>query len=143
MKGMALDLENIGIKVDKEDRILALMAGLDESYDAFIMSLDTTNSTSFDFDHVVDRLLNEDIQRGSTAGTANLKEEVQDIAMAVNHSGRRQPQVCYRRGKQGHIHAFCTATPLRGKGSAGAEQAAAVAVDSDDSEDWAFSVGNF
>ena len=137
VKGMALDLEDIGIKVDEEDRILALMAGLDESYDAFIMSLDTTDSTSFDFDRVADRLLNEDVRRGSTAGTAKLKEEIQDIAMAVNHSGRRQPQVCYRCGKEGHIRAFCTATPLRGKGSAGAEQAA-VAVDSDDSEDWAF-----
>jgi len=109
VKGMALDLEDIGIKVAEEDKILALTAGLDETYDAFVMSLDSTDSTGLDFDRVADHLLNEDLRRASSS-----KHRVAETALAAREG---KLQTCYRCGREGHIRAFCTATPLRGKGA--------------------------
>jgi hypothetical protein len=37
-------LEDIGVTVDDEDRILALTTGLDKSYDSFVISLDLTSA---------------------------------------------------------------------------------------------------
>ncbi|KAG2358595.1 hypothetical protein BDR07DRAFT_1294496, partial [Suillus spraguei] len=45
-----------------EDRILALTTGLNKSYDSFVISLDSTVTADLTFDHVVNRLLNEDIR---------------------------------------------------------------------------------
>ncbi|KAG1792975.1 uncharacterized protein HD556DRAFT_1220330, partial [Suillus plorans] len=63
VKGMALDLDDIGVTVDDEDRILALTTGLDKSYDSFVISLDSMVTADLTFDHVVNRLLNEDVRR--------------------------------------------------------------------------------
>ncbi|KAG2338215.1 hypothetical protein BDR05DRAFT_843804, partial [Suillus weaverae] len=63
VKGMALDLEDIGVTVDDEDRILALTTGLDKSYDSFVISLNSTVTADLTFDHVVNHLLNEDVRR--------------------------------------------------------------------------------
>ncbi|KAG2159496.1 uncharacterized protein EDB93DRAFT_1070697, partial [Suillus bovinus] len=63
VKGMALDLEDIGVTVDDEDRILALTTGLDKLYDSFVISLDSTATADLTFDHVVNCLLNEDVRR--------------------------------------------------------------------------------
>ncbi|KAG2341226.1 hypothetical protein BDR05DRAFT_845284, partial [Suillus weaverae] len=59
-------LEDIGVTVDDEDRILALTTGLDKLYDSFVISLDSTVTADLTFDHVVNHLLNEDVQRGSS-----------------------------------------------------------------------------
>ena len=120
MKGMALDLEDIGVTVDDEDRILELTTGLDKTYDSFVISLDSTAAADLTFDHVVNRLLNEDVQRG---GAEEIMQKVEGLALAsVGYQGRGQgPRVntCYRCGKEGHIWVFCTETPLHGKGIVG------------------------
>ena len=114
---MALDLEDIGITVDDEDRILALTTGLDKTYDSFVISLDSTATADLTFDHVVNRLLNEDVRRGSTE---EIVQKIENVALvSVGYQGRGRGQgvnTCYRCGKEGHIQAFCTETPLRGKG---------------------------
>lgn len=117
VKGMALDLEDIGVTVDDEDRILALTTGLDKSYDSFVISLDSTVTADLTFDHVVNRLLNEDVRRGSGAS-----DETVRTALVSTHQG--QGRVCFRCGKEGHIRAFCTETPIRGKGAEKAAMAA-------------------
>ncbi|KAG2066846.1 hypothetical protein BDR04DRAFT_1028944, partial [Suillus decipiens] len=54
VKGMALDLEDIGVTVDNEDQILTITTGLNKSYDSFIILLDSTVTMDLTFDHVVD-----------------------------------------------------------------------------------------
>jgi hypothetical protein len=127
VKGMALDLEDIGVNVDDEDRILALTTGLDKSYDSFVISLDSTATADLTFDHVVNRLLNEDIRRGSVADEEPRRA---DAALLSSSQGHGQRNVsCYRCGKEGHIRAFCTATPIRGKGTEKGADRAAMAVE--------------
>ena len=117
VKGMALDLEDIGVTVDDEDRILALTTGLDKTYNSFVISLDSTAAADLTFDHVVNRLLNEDVRRGTAE---EITQKVQGVALAsIGYQGHGQgprANTCYRCGKEGHIRAFCTETPLRGKG---------------------------
>ncbi|OJA16104.1 hypothetical protein AZE42_12878 [Rhizopogon vesiculosus] len=107
VKGMALDLEDIGVTVDDEDQILVLTTGLDKSYDSFIISLDSTATADLTFDHVVNRLLNEDVWQGSV-----VREDLEATGAAL----------C---GEEGHIRVFCMAMPIRGKGV----ERATVAVD--------------
>jgi hypothetical protein len=108
-----------------EDRILALMTGLDKSYDSFVISLDSTATADLTFDHVVNRLLNEDIRRGSVADEEPGRA---DAALLSSSQGQRNVS-CYRCGKEGHIRAFCTATPTRGKGTEKGADRAATAVE--------------
>lgn len=82
VKGMALDLEDIGVAVDDENWILVLTTGLDKSYDSFIISLDETITTDLTFDHVINRLLNEDVWRGSGAS-----DEMVRTAPVSTHQG--------------------------------------------------------
>ncbi|KAG2755360.1 hypothetical protein P692DRAFT_201801279 [Suillus brevipes Sb2] len=88
VKGMALDLEDIGVTVDDEDRILALTTGLDKSYDSFVISLDSTVTADLTFDHVVNRLLNEDVRRGSGASDETVRTALclpNDLGIAITH----------------------------------------------------------
>ncbi|KAG2159306.1 uncharacterized protein EDB93DRAFT_1042761, partial [Suillus bovinus] len=100
VKGMALDLEDVGVTMDDEDQILALTTGLDKSYDSFVISLDSMATADLTFTHVVNCLLNEDIRQGGSAS-----EEVH-TALVSSAQGRR-PSVCFQCGKEGHIRAFC------------------------------------
>jgi hypothetical protein len=61
--GLRYKLEDIGVKVNVEDMILALMMGLDTSYDSFIISLDSAPVDKLTLEHVVDQLLNKEVQR--------------------------------------------------------------------------------
>ncbi|EMD30468.1 hypothetical protein CERSUDRAFT_38145, partial [Gelatoporia subvermispora B] len=63
VKEMAFRLEDVGVKVDDEDRILALTNGLDDSYEAFVISLDATPTAQLTLEYVVNRLLNEEMRR--------------------------------------------------------------------------------
>ncbi|OJA10711.1 hypothetical protein AZE42_13161 [Rhizopogon vesiculosus] len=124
VKGMALDLEDIGVTVDDEDRILTLTTGLNKSYDSFVISLDSTATADLTFNHVVNHLLNEDVQQGSVVHEDSEVTGAALVSMTQGH-GQGQSQVCYRCGKEGHIQAFCMATLIRGKGV----ERATVAVD--------------
>ncbi|KAG2127255.1 uncharacterized protein EDB93DRAFT_1096631, partial [Suillus bovinus] len=54
VKGMSLDLEDIGVTMDEEDHILAITTRLDKSYDLCIISLDSTSTVDLTFNHVID-----------------------------------------------------------------------------------------
>ncbi|KAH8102360.1 gag-polypeptide of LTR copia-type-domain-containing protein [Phellopilus nigrolimitatus] len=117
VKGVVWDLEEIGVKVDNEDVILALTMGLDDSYDSFVISLDSTPTDDLDLEFVINRLLNEEARRNgkevtakseNTAWPDNRAMTAKDGGMAG--SGGAQTG-CWRCGKQGHIRAFCTEKP--------------------------------
>lgn len=57
---LALELQEIGVKIDDEDIILVLTRGLPPSYDNFVITLDSTPPTQLTLDYVVSRLLNEE-----------------------------------------------------------------------------------
>ncbi|KJA26440.1 hypothetical protein HYPSUDRAFT_180619, partial [Hypholoma sublateritium FD-334 SS-4] len=65
VKRMAFQLVAIGVVVSDEDRILALTNGLDDTYEAFVISLDSTHPKNLTLDYVVDRLLNDEMRRGN------------------------------------------------------------------------------
>jgi hypothetical protein len=116
VKGLSFKLENIGVVVTDEDRILALTNGLDDSYESFVISLDATPADKLTLEHVVDRLLNEEVRRdnkGVEDGKGTAKEKAYAVAAGGSGSGASGggPRICWRCGKTGHIKAFCKEVP--------------------------------
>ena len=54
VKGLAYKLEDIGVAVSSDEKILALTIGLDKSYDTFIISLDSMPTDQLTLDYVID-----------------------------------------------------------------------------------------
>ncbi|EMD40198.1 hypothetical protein CERSUDRAFT_92698 [Gelatoporia subvermispora B] len=99
VKEMVFRLEDIGVKVDDEDRILALTNGLDDSYEAFVISLDATPTAQLTLEYVVNRLLNEEMRRGNTQAADRNRNGQTALHMGMKSSG--------------HIKAFCREEPMR------------------------------
>ena len=119
VKAFSFRLEDVGVDVTDEDRILALTNGLDKTYEAFLISLDATPPELLSLAHVTDRLLNEETGRENRA--AMNSGETAFYTTRGNHSGSGQgggqpgsggPPVCWRCGKAGHIKAFCREEPV-------------------------------
>jgi hypothetical protein len=128
VKALAFKLEDVGVVVTDEDRILALTNGLDSSYESFVISLDATSAEQLNLEYVVDRLLNEEVRQSN-------KEVVQERVMQERVSlgegsaltvtgqgpGGRPPSrnmdgpTCWRCGESGHIRAFCKKVPQGGE----------------------------
>ena len=127
VKAMAFRLKDIGVDLTDEDQILALTMGLNVSYESFVISLDSTQSSLLTLDYVMHRLLNEEVRRGNrdapelrkVSGNAEVrvKREPGDVALAATAatSEGSGPQRCWRCGKIRHVKAFCTEKPLRGQ----------------------------
>ena len=96
-------LEDISVKVNVEDMILALMMALDTSYDSFIISLDSAPMDKLTLEHVVNQLLNEEVQRDNKQAEkgGNEKAAKDQVYMVKND------QSCWRCGKPGQIKVFC------------------------------------
>jgi hypothetical protein len=60
VKVLSFKLEDIGVGVTDEDRILTLTNGLDTSYESFIILLDAATTDQLTLKHMVDGLLNEE-----------------------------------------------------------------------------------
>ena len=123
VKAFAFRLEDVGVEVTDEDRILALTNGLDKTYEAFLISLDATPPGLLSLVHVVDRLLNEETGRENRAAM-NSGENAFYTARGSNSGGGQSggpsgsgPPVCWRCGKGGHIKAFCREEPVHGTGA--------------------------
>jgi hypothetical protein len=142
VKGLSYRLEDIGVDISEEDTILALTMGLNPSYDPFIISLDSTPADQLDINVVISRMLNEEVRR-ENAGIQGVavqsgkpeikvkKEDRDNVALAATQGDG--PAICWRCGKPGHVRAFCTAAPIRGKGADHANVAfSTIGIDSDD-----------
>ena len=142
VKATSHQLEDIGVDISDEDTILALTMGLNKSYDSFIISLDTTPAEQLTLEYVISRMLNEEVRhdnvqahglvmKAKEESKVRVKKEEENVALAATHGDGSA--VCWRCGKPGHLKAFCTAKPLRGKGTDQANVAfAAIGLDSDD-----------
>ncbi len=73
-------LEQAGIIVNDQDKILALTMGLPSTYDAVIINFDSTPTDQLTLTHVISRLLNEEVRQLSGDRS---DAEIQDEAMVV------------------------------------------------------------
>jgi gag-polypeptide of LTR copia-type len=65
--GIAFQLGEISITVDNEDLILILTTmGLPKSYDTFVISLDTINTTTLTLNFIITCLLNKQSQQSGS-----------------------------------------------------------------------------
>ncbi|KIJ44912.1 hypothetical protein M422DRAFT_47103 [Sphaerobolus stellatus SS14] len=106
IKEFAYRLEQINVKLSEEDKILGLTAGLDETYEAFLISIDALPEKLCMFEHAQDRLLNEEVRRSNNQEEQKIKTEA--LALVA----REKPVCdCWNCGKPGHIKAHCKAPP--------------------------------
>ena len=115
VKALVWKLEAIGVEVTEEDTILALTNGLDDSFESFIISLDSTPPDQLSLQFTVDRMVNEEARRGDkVSGSVS--------AHAYLVKGKQQgksSRVCWRCGKPGHIKNFCTEEEVPEQGKSG------------------------
>jgi hypothetical protein len=104
VRNVAFRLKQTGITVDDEDIILVLTMGLPDSYDTFIVALDSTDPTSLTLDYVIGRLLNEESRKTPTTS--------RDAAFRADanrpHSRRPISEItCFNCQKKGHYQSDC------------------------------------
>ena len=118
IQALGFRLEQAGIAVSDQDKILALTMGLPPSYDAVIINFDSTPSDQLTLSHVISRLLNEEVRQasGQPSNTNDTSEETRDEAMAVTGRGGRRAGggttsladvVCFFCDKKGHYKSDC------------------------------------
>lgn len=137
VRALSYRLEDIGVTVTDEDMILALTMGLDTSYESFIISLDSTPSGDLDVDHVISRIINEEVRRENVetqgvlvrSGKNPVKKEDTGVAMAATAEGSGRN--CWRCGKAGHVKAFCKEKPASEPDTANVALAV-IGIESDD-----------
>lgn len=143
IQSLAFRMEEAGVSVSEQDRILALTMGLPSTYDAVIINFDSTPADQLTLEHVITRLLNEETRQGSSSQPSSQEEE----AMAVA-SGRRPRAsaaaladvTCFFCDGKGHYKSDCPEKKKWEKTRGGV--AATVEEDSDD-DDVAFSAEEF
>ena len=89
MKTMLHRLRDIKVNLSDEDTILALVMGLDKSYDLFIISLDTTQPKQLTLEHVISCMLNKEVHCDNV--------EIQGVA-ANGKGGGMNDKVGLRKG---------------------------------------------
>ncbi len=113
VQSLAYTIEEAGIPVTDQDKILALTMGLSPSYDAVIINFDSTAPADLTFQSVITRLLNEETRQSSSSAsgprnvdTVQVKSE-ENVAFAANSHGSRVDVVCHFCDKKGHYKSTC------------------------------------
>lgn len=117
VQSLAYTIEEAGIPVTDQDKILALTMGLPPSYDAVIINFDSTAPSELTFQSVITRLLNDETRQLSSAlpvpiptavipDTIRIKSE-ENVAFAANSRGSRSDVTCHFCDKKGHYKTEC------------------------------------
>jgi hypothetical protein len=115
VQSLAYTIEEAGIPVTDQDKILALTMGLPPSYDAVIINFDSTAPSELTFQSVITRLLNEETRQLSgtislpaaiTPATTQIKSE-ENVAFTANSRGSRADIICHFCDKKGHYKTEC------------------------------------
>lgn len=112
VQSLAYSIEEAGIPVTDQDKILALTMGLPPSYDAVIINFDSTAPADLTFQSVITRLLNEETRQLSSSVLHTVPDSIQvkteeNVAFATNSSGSRSDIVCHFCDKKGHYKSTC------------------------------------
>jgi hypothetical protein len=108
---LAFKLEDAGITVSDQDKILALTLGLPAAYEPIIINFDATPAGDLKWSNVVARLLNEEV-RQTTAATVspldNDSETAQALAARTAHCSRPLLEItCHLCDEKGHFKINC------------------------------------
>ncbi|KAF7365722.1 Retrovirus-related Pol polyprotein from transposon TNT 1-94 [Mycena venus] len=104
VRSIAFRLKQAGIAVDDEDIILVLTMGLPDTYDTFVVALDSTNAAALTLDYVIGRLLNEESRKSPTGSREGA------FRASVQHTRPRRPVTevtCFNCEKKGHYQSNC------------------------------------
>lgn len=120
----AFMLEEIGASMDDEDIIIVLANGLPNSYEHFVITLDSTPPADLTLNYVITRLLNEEARQLQTVPT--VPTSAADDASALAAAAARQSSysrtsldsprprtpleriTCFRCGQKGHYQGACS-----------------------------------
>jgi hypothetical protein len=107
IQAQAFMMEEAGIVVSEQDKILALTMGLPATYDPVIINFDSTAPDHLTFDHVVTRLLNEETRQ--TAGSGTAAKSPPEVAFSARVKPRRPISeiTCFNCQKKGHYQSMC------------------------------------
>jgi hypothetical protein len=98
----AFRLTQIGVEVPDEDFILVLTQGLPAAYETFVVSLDATDPSLLTSEHVISRLLNEEVRQ-----SAHDSNKQKDAAFHANLKRPLDQITCYKCHKKGHYQSKC------------------------------------
>nr|GAT42518.1 predicted protein [Mycena chlorophos] len=123
---MVVRLSYTGINVSNQDKILAFMMGLPAAYEAVIINFDATPPDQLTVEHVILRLLNEEMCQAATAISAGPLTTDPAAPNNVAFAARRPSDLtCFWCDKKGHVKNDCPGRQayLAGKKSAGGRTA--------------------
>jgi hypothetical protein len=104
VRGVAFCLKQAGITVDNEDVILVLTMGLPDSYNTFIVTLNSTDSSTLTLNYIIKQLLNEESRKTPTSTCEAA------FRTDANHLHPRCPVseiICFNCQKKGHYQSDC------------------------------------
>jgi hypothetical protein len=87
IQGLAFRMEQSGVEVSDQDKILRLTMGLPPLYDPVIINFDVTPCELLTLNNVIVCLLNEEVRQSSDLNVAKDPED-RDEAMAVTGGGK-------------------------------------------------------
>lgn len=105
-------LYEAGHVLSEDDLLLAITAGLPQSYNPFLISLDTLPDSEYTLDGVIPRIINEYTRQSLSASAPRAQNQaaLEDAAMAVTTPRIRRPIsdiTCYKCNQKGHYQANC------------------------------------
>ncbi|RDX39353.1 hypothetical protein OH76DRAFT_1367603 [Lentinus brumalis] len=112
IRSMAFRMEETGIAVVDQDKILAVTMGLPPSYDAVIIALDSIPTEQLTLEEVIRRLLNEEV-RQTSAYPPSPSTPTPDDGVAAAVLSTEKPKVdrskvqCYFCDQMGHFKQDC------------------------------------
>jgi len=118
VKNTAFHLESSGVAIIDEDIILALTAGLPESYSTFIVTLDNLSADDLTLPNVITRLLNEEVRQGHSIQSSEHRDnEALAVQVTKNLNNKKKTPLsditCYNCGGKGHYKSDCPSGSLK------------------------------
>jgi hypothetical protein len=116
VKNAAFHLESSGVAIIDEDIILALTAGLPESYSTFIVTLDNLSADDLTLSNVITRLLNEEVRQNHSIQSSEHRDN-EALAVQVTKRNKKKTLLsditCYNCGGKGHYKSDCPSGSLK------------------------------
>ena len=105
----AFRLSQIGVEVSDEDFILVLTQGLPAAYETFVISLNATDPSLLTSEHVISRLLNEEVRQLALNHESTITQK--EAAFYTKASNMKRTPIeqitCFKCQKKGHYQSQC------------------------------------